>query len=85
MRRPRRRRAPAVRARSSGVVHPAEAVLASISVSIRWRFPIHVAVNCQLCPVLSDVAFSTRIGTFAARRQLWSFGEKPPGSPFGAP
>ena len=38
--------------------------------------PIQVAVNCQLCPVLSVVALRLKTGTFASRRQLWSFGLK---------
>src|SRR5260370_42449851 len=32
--------------------------------------PIHEAVNCQLCPVLSVVPLRIRLGTFARRVQL---------------
>lgn len=32
--------------------------------------PIHDAVNCQLCPLLSAVVLRIKLGTFARRRQL---------------
>lgn len=48
--------------------------LPSISLSIpAGGSPVHEAVNCQLCPVLSEVVFRIRLGTFARRRQLSSF------------
>src|SRR5438128_8234662 len=38
--------------------------------------PIHEAVNCQLCPVLSVVPLRIRLGTCARRVQLSTFKSK---------
>src|SRR2546429_8981982 len=49
--------------------------------------PIHEAVNCQLCPVLSAAVLRMRFGTFARRRQLSVLKSKSssalPSSPIG--
>src|SRR5271157_4957123 len=42
----------------------------------RGGSPIQLTANCQLCPVFRVVAFNSKVGAFAARRQLSSLGLK---------